>query len=184
MATKNQVIENPVIGDKFKVLITSADSKGELMKMDVWTKVGAQGPPEHYHPVQTETFEVFSGKLGVREEGKEMILTAGQKHTIKPNIKHTFWNAGDEELYMNVELRPALKTEFFLETIAAIAVSGKAKKDAMPKSILQFAAIMHEYAGETYVTNPPIPVQKFMAKVVGGFAKMIGYKGYISYPNK
>src|SRR4051812_26741090 len=99
MATTNQLIENPVIGDRFKVLITSADSGGELMKMDVWTKVGASGPPEHYHPVQSETFEVFSGKLGLREAGRETILTAGQKYTVKPNSRHTFWNAGNEELY-------------------------------------------------------------------------------------
>jgi len=182
MAKTKQIIENPIIGDKFKILISSKDSNGELMKMDVWTKVGANGPPEHYHPIQSETFEVFNGKLGMREEGKEMILTAGQKYTIKPNTRHTFWNAGDEELYMNVELRPALKTEFFLETIASICISGKAKKDAMPKSLLQFAAIMHEYDGETYVTNPPLPVQKFMAKVIGGFAKLLGYKGFVPFP--
>jgi hypothetical protein len=28
-----------------------------------------------------------------------------------------------------------------------------------------------------------ILVQKFMAKVVGGFAKLIGYKGYIPFPS-
>jgi hypothetical protein len=49
---------------------------------------------------------------------------------------------------------------------------------------LQFAAILNECYGELFVVGPPIPAQKFMAKVVGRFAKMIGYKGYVPFPKK
>jgi hypothetical protein len=57
MAKTNQIIENPVMGDKLKFLITSEDSKGELLKVEVWLKSGAQGSPLHYHPMQSESLK-------------------------------------------------------------------------------------------------------------------------------
>jgi len=183
MAKTNQIIENKILGDKAKFLITAEDSKGEVMKGELWIKPFGQGPPLHYHPVQSETFEVISGKLGIEEEGKKMVFGPGEKYTIQPNKAHKWFNAGEEELYMVAELRPALKTEFFLESMYALAQQGKVNKVGLPGT-LQFAAILNECPGELYVVGPPIFAQKFMAKVVGRFAKLMGYKGYIPFPNK
>jgi hypothetical protein len=44
MAKTNDIIENPVIGDKLKFIVTASDSKGELLKVHLWNKAGAQGP--------------------------------------------------------------------------------------------------------------------------------------------
>ena len=180
MAKTNQIVENPIIGDKAKFLVTAEDSKGELLRAELWCKPGAQGTPLHYHPLQSETFEVVKGKLGVHDKGKDMILLPGQKYTIEKNSLHRFWNASsDEDFLVIVELRPALKTEFCLETIYAIANQKKANKDGMPKNPLQLAAVLNEYYGELFLTNPPVFVQKFMAKVVGRIAKKFGYKGFV-----
>lgn len=182
MAKTNQVIENKTFGDRCKFLITAADSKGEVMKGEFWCKPGGEGPPLHYHPVQSEKFEVVKGELGLLCNGKEMILKPGETFTVAPNDSHKWWNAGKEELITNVELRPALKTEFFLETVYSLDVQGKANKKTGLPGPLQFAAILNEYYGEIFVVGPPIPAQKFMAKVIGGFAKRIGYKGYVPFP--
>jgi hypothetical protein len=50
--------------------------------------------------------------------------------------------------------------------------------------LLQFATILNECHGELFIVVPPIISQKFMAKEVGGFAKKIGYKGFIPFPKK
>ena len=84
------------------------------------------------------------------------------------------------ELVVIGELRPALKTEFFLETMYSLDAQGKTNKNGLPNP-LQFAAILNEYYGELFVVGQPIPAQKFVAKIVGGLAKRIGYKGYIPF---
>jgi mannose-6-phosphate isomerase-like protein (cupin superfamily) len=182
MAKTNQVISNPVIGDKCTFLITSEDSNGEAMRGELRCPGGITGTPLHYHPVQSEYFEVIAGQMKVHCNGKDMVLSAGQTYMVPANAVHNWTNASKtEELHAIVELKPALKTEFFLETMYELAQQGKVKPDALPKSTLQFAAILHEYYGELFIEGPPIIAQKFMAKVVGGFAKMLGYKGYIPY---
>jgi mannose-6-phosphate isomerase-like protein (cupin superfamily) len=181
MAKKNQVIENKTFGDKVKFLITAEDSKGKLMRAELWVKPGGQGPPEPFHPVQSESFEVIKGELTLNCNGKEVVLRHGEKYIVPPNAAHKWSNAGKEELVIVGELRPALKTEFFLETMYSLDVQGKTNKKGLPNA-LQFAAILNECYGELFVVGQPIPAQKFMAKVVGGFAKFIGYKGYIPFP--
>ncbi|MFM7024245.1 MAG: cupin domain-containing protein [Flavobacteriales bacterium] len=185
MAKTNQTIINPIIGDKVKFLVTAEETKGEYLKAELWCSPGAKGTPLHYHPLQSESFTVIKGKLGLNDNGKEIILNTGDSYTVKPNSFHRFWNPSpDEEVVTCVELRPALKTEYCLETIYAIAQKGGGNKDGLPKNPLQFAALLHEYYGELFVVGPPIFMQKFMAKVVGKFAKILGYKGFIPYQSK
>ena len=183
MLKTNQVIENPVIGDRARVLVTSEDTNGEYVRAELWCKPGAKGTPIHYHPLQSESFEVVKGKFGIDNNGENMILSAGQKVTIEKNKRHRFWNASqDEEVLVIVEFHPAANFELAIESIYSLAMQGKANRDGMPKNPLQLAAILHDNPGEFYLINPPVFVQKFMEKVVGGFAKFLGYKGYIPYP--
>ncbi|MEO6583307.1 MAG: hypothetical protein ABIO05_03230 [Ferruginibacter sp.] len=41
--------------------------------------------------------------------------------------------------------------------------------------------ILNEYYGETFIVGPPVGVQKFMVKFLGGLGKLLGYKGFIPY---
>ena len=181
MAKTNEIIENPVIGDKLQFLVTASDSKGELLKVHLWNRAGAQGPPEHLHPSQTETFTIVSGTVGFKGNGQEKILTAGQSITAQKNEMHKIWTTGDAPSEVIVEMRPALRSELFLETWYSLAKKGKVKKDSTPKSFLQFMTILNEYDGESYVAGPPIFLQKLMASIFGGLGKMLGYKGFIPY---
>ena len=181
MAHTNDIIENPVIGDKLQFLVTAADSNGELLRAHLWNKAGAQGPPEHLHPKQTETFTIVSGTVGFKCNGKEKILTAGQSITAQKNQMHKFWTVGDQPSEMIVEVRPALQSEFFLETWYSLAKKGEVNKDSTPKSFLQFMTILNQYNGEAFVAGPPILLQKLMSRIFGGLGKMLGYKGFIPY---
>ncbi|MEO6348217.1 MAG: cupin domain-containing protein [Aquaticitalea sp.] len=180
MAYTNDMIENPVIGDKVQFLITSEDSKGEILKTKLWLKIGAKGTPEHVHPKQLETFEVISGTARIKLSGEDLILTAGQKIEIPKNAPHKFSNAGDDELIMIGELMPAMRTEFFIETMYAVAIKGKVNSEAIPTDFFQFMTILNEYYGEVFIVGIPIPIQKIVTKVVGGIGKVFGYKGFIS----
>jgi quercetin dioxygenase-like cupin family protein len=183
MAKTNQIIENRTYGDKITFLVTAEDSGNQFLRAELYVHPGGDGPPEHYHPLQSETFEVIKGQLNLIVDGEKMLLKPGERITVPPNALHKWWNAGDEELVAVGELRPALKTEFFLETMYALDEMGKMNKKGLP-SFLQFAAILNEYYGELFVVGPPIIVQKIIAKFVGRFAKWMGYRGYVPYPKK
>ena len=43
------------------------------------------------------------------------------------------------------------------------------------------ATVLNEPYGELFVTKPAVLVQKFIAKVVGGLGKLLGYRGYIPF---
>ncbi|WP_395078099.1 cupin domain-containing protein [Flavobacterium sp.] len=181
MARTNQFIKNNTFGDEVKFLVTSEDSQGKLLKAELLVKPGGGEPPSHYHPIQSETFTITSGEMNLIHNGKEIILKAGQSYTVPPNTPHKFWNGSKADAVAIVELKPALKTEFFLETLYALDKQGKTNKEGLP-NLLQFSAILNETYGEFFVVGPPIFAQKFIAKVVGWFAKTIGYKGYIPFP--
>ena len=151
MLKTNQVIENPMIGDKARVLITSEDSNGKFVRAELWCQPGAKGTPLHYHPLQSESFEVLKGKLGIHNNGEDMILSAGQKVTIEKNTIHRFWNASQhEEVLVILELHPAANFEFAIESIYSLAMQGKANKDGMPKNLLQLAAIFISISSHNY----------------------------------
>ncbi len=181
MANPNDTFENPRNGDKVRFLITSQESDGEVLKVQIWNRPGVSMPPEHFHPLQIETMEVIEGELGVKLNAGEQVLSAGQKVTVPRNTPHRTWNAGGTELILTSELRPALKSEYFIETVIALASQGKTNAAGVPNNFIQFATILNEHYGELFVTNPPVPVQKLTARLIGGLGKLLGYKGYIPF---
>jgi len=184
MTKPNEVFENPRNGNKMQFLITSAESNGEVLKVKIWNPPGISMPPERLHPLQTDSMEVIQGRMRVKIDGREQVLSAGQKIVAPKNTPHQAWVDGDTELIVIHELRPALNTEAFFETKIALASQGKSDANGVPKNFLQFAAILNENYGEIFVTNPPVPVQKFTAKVIGGLGKLLGYKGFVPFQSQ
>jgi mannose-6-phosphate isomerase-like protein (cupin superfamily) len=181
MARSHDIITNPIVGDKVEFLVTAADSGGELLRLQVWIAPGAQGPPEHTHPVQVETFAVVSGTAGLKVNGQTHLLSAGQSLTVPNNTPHKFWNAGPDELVMIGELRPAFRTEYFLESMYSLASQGKVNRNAVPRNIFQFAAILNDCYGEFFLVGPPVFAQRLLAKGVGRLGKWLGYQGFVPF---
>ena len=181
MARLNDLFENPHNGNKIQFLVTSAESKGEVLKMQVWNPLHVPMPPEHLHPLQTDSMEVIQGQAGIKVGDHEQILSAGEKIVVPKNTPHRVWVAGDTELIVIHELRPAMNTESFFETQIALAAQGKSNANGVPRNFLQFATILNENYGEIFVTNPPVPVQKFVAKVLGNLGKLLGYNGFVPF---
>jgi len=184
MAKPNELLENPHDGSKLQFLVTSAESQGEVVKIQVWTPPNVPMPPEHLHPLQTDAMEVIQGQMRVKIGGQERVLSAGHKIVAPKNTPHQTWTDGSSELIVIHELRPALNSEAFFETQMALAAQGKSHANGVPKDFLQFATILNENYGELFVTSPPVPVQKFVAKVIGGLGKLLGYKGFVPFPSQ
>jgi quercetin dioxygenase-like cupin family protein len=120
VAHAGEVIEKPVTGERVVFRQTVRDTGGEMLQFDHYLKVNGIGPYEHFHPRQHERFRVVSDTRGVRLDGREHVLRAGEEITVPPEARHTWWNASDEEMHQITEFRPALKFEVFTSTSCAL----------------------------------------------------------------
>jgi len=61
---------------------------------------------EHRHPGLVEQFTVLEGELTVKRDGQTTILRRGETAVIEPGVWHDWWNAGDRDARVQVEVRP------------------------------------------------------------------------------
>lgn len=181
MARAGAVILNPVIGDRVEFRRTTADTAGELLEFDIFARAGAQGPPEHIHPSSAERFEVLRGTLRARLAGVERAVVAGESLTIPAGTLHTWWNSGDEEVQVRVQITPAGRMETFLETIYGLASAGLTNDKGVP-GFLQLSVFAPAYFDTNHIVRPPLALQRVVFGVVGPVARLLGYHADYPYP--
>jgi quercetin dioxygenase-like cupin family protein len=176
MAYKNKTIRNPTTGQEIRFIQTSKDSGGELLEMEATYNAMSSEPAPHFHPNQDEFFTIVSGEMMVRLNGEEKHnLQAGDTLQIPRNQIHAIWNATSRKAVVNWQVRPALNTEEFLETIMGLAIDGKCNKNGMP-GLLQIVLTSGKYDRELRLLKPPLLVQKIFFSLLKPFALMAGYK--------
>lgn len=102
-----------------ETLTVVSRSAAELVLDAVW-EPGASAPPPHLHPAQDERFEVLSGSLTVVVNGGTRVLAAGETLDIPRGTPHRMWNAGDVPARARWTVTPALRTEEFFRSMAAV----------------------------------------------------------------
>jgi quercetin dioxygenase-like cupin family protein len=63
------------------------------------------------HPNQRERFGVLAGSIGLRVDGAESALDAGDWAEVPGGTPHTWWNASSEDAHVLVQVSPALRTD-------------------------------------------------------------------------
>jgi mannose-6-phosphate isomerase-like protein (cupin superfamily) len=156
---------------------TAADTDGEYLRFDMWLEPAAYstGPISHVHPNQEESLEVLDGRLGVTHDGEERVLEAGERAVVPAGEPHKFENAGDSELHLLGEVRPALRTEEFMRVTYGLAADGYATESAIPYNPLRTAALVDEYDDMLYLAALPPWVQRLGVRLVGPVARELGY---------
>src|SRR3712207_6308408 len=66
---------------------------------------------------------------------------------------HAAWNAGDDEVHVLVDFRPALRTETAFETLAGLARDGKTNKVGAPRNPLRLALVLRHFEDEIYISS-------------------------------
>jgi mannose-6-phosphate isomerase-like protein (cupin superfamily) len=180
---KGDILYNPVSGETFTLLKTSADTQGQLLQLHVTVEPGGgQGSPFlHLHPRQQETFRIRAGKLSVRINGDRKLLEAGETLAIPAGGPHQWKNAsGEEALRFICELRPAMQWEHIFETAWALAQAGKLNKDGSPP-FLQMAVTLNKYPHHFLAAGIPAWLQKAVFKIVAPVALLLGYRAEVDY---
>jgi quercetin dioxygenase-like cupin family protein len=182
MAKAGDELVNPVTGLRTVFRKTAQDTRGELLQVDWIGDPGWTTGPDHVHPLQEERFEVISGKLGLRVEDVERVHEAGEVIVALAGSPHAAWNAGDDEVHVLVDFRPALRTETAFETLAGLARDGKTNRAGVPKNPLRLALILRHYEDEIYFVRPPLAVQRVIFGALAKVAGLLGYRAEYPYP--
>jgi hypothetical protein len=141
----------------------------------LFAKPGGFVAAAHVHPNQEERFEVVSGTLAMRVDGKERILRPGDVAVVPPGRPHAWWNAGPDEVRIRGEIRPALRTEHFFETFFGLGKDGKTNGKGLPNP-LQLAVLMREYEDEMRLARPPFAIQRMLFAPLAVIGRALGYR--------
>jgi mannose-6-phosphate isomerase-like protein (cupin superfamily) len=179
MAKAGQVIRNPVTGETVTFLVTAADSDGALLELEMQADPRAAGATTHMHPRITERYEMLEGRLHVRLEGVDTVVSAGQRLEIPPRTAHSFQNADDSPARVRVRFEPAGRFEEFMETIYALASDGKTNAQSRPK-LLQAALIGQRHIDDIALASPPVALQRLLYALLAPFARWRGYRAQYS----
>jgi quercetin dioxygenase-like cupin family protein len=177
VAQAGEVIECPPARQTIEFLETGDDTDGEYLRVEITLAEDAtrERAIEHVHPHQEETLIVLDGRLGIEWNGERQVLSAGETVTFEKGDAHAFWNAGDTELLIQFEIRPALQTELFMRFAFGLTQIGETTKSGIPLHPLRLGLLLDEFDGHLYLAGIPVWLQKIGGSVLGPLARLRGY---------
>jgi quercetin dioxygenase-like cupin family protein len=181
MVKAGDVIENAVTGERAVVRVGTAESSGELLVADLYVRPGGAVMGEHLHPGIEESFTVVRGRLGYRLDGREGVAGPKERLHVPSGTVHDWWNAGDEEAQVLVEISPASRFEEMIRNAFGLAQDGKTDAKGRPR-LLQAALFAREFDDVIRLTKPPRLVQELLFGSLAPIARLLGYRGsYLEY---
>ena len=179
MFKRGEVYDNPVTGERVVIRLGTQETGGERLLADIYLRPGGAVAGEHIHPSIDETFTILKGRVGIAIDGRKTIAEPGQSLHVPRGTAHDWWNAGDEEAHILVEVTPAARFEAMIRNLFGLAQDGKTDKKGIP-NLLQLALIAREFEDVAQLTRPPRLVQKVLFGILAPIARLKGYRG--SYP--
>ena len=199
MAKSGDILTN-LSGEQLRFVHTSADTGGEYLEMEVTYVPHSDKPPAHYHPYQEEYFTVLAGEFLAGIGGEEHTFAAGDTFTVPAGATHWMQNVSDEEGRLNWQVRPALDTESFFETMWTLAIANESYYDDDDEydddeyddeeyeyeagdedevsrlDLLQLSLTLREFNREFRLAKPPYAVQRIVFGALAMLARRRGYR--------
>jgi uncharacterized protein YndB with AHSA1/START domain/mannose-6-phosphate isomerase-like protein (cupin superfamily) len=154
------VLHMPGLGVRVELRTTAADTAGELIEFDVVGRARGFLAVEHTHDHQTEHYEVIEGVMRLVLDGTEHVLGPGDEMTTPAGVRHA-QRPGEGEGRVRVTLRPAGRTQEFLERLAATEVN----RWGWPGPV-DAAAIIRDFGSEGAAAKPSRRVQQALSRAV------------------
>jgi quercetin dioxygenase-like cupin family protein len=174
-----EVWENPVTRERATILERPWDNAAGRGTAELTALAGARVMGEHRHPALIEQFTVLEGELTVMRDGQTSILRRGEKAVIEPGVWHDWWNAGDRDARVRVEVTPGERFLYMIETFFGLARLGHTDDNGMPYS-LQASLTAREFSDVIVFRSPPLAVQRALFGVLALIARWCGYRA--TYP--
>ena len=168
-----ETIEAPHMGMRVTCRESTAGSGGDLVSFTLWMRGGATPPPMHVHPHQEERIAVVAGSVRSRSGDTVRVLAPGDSVVSPAGEPHTVGPAGDEDVEMVAELRPALNYERFIERTFALDRAGhiNGKGRGNPLRLATAGARQAEF----FVPRAPLGAQRAILAAMERLAHRLGY---------
>jgi quercetin dioxygenase-like cupin family protein len=175
-----EVWENPVTLERAVIVeLPWSNDEGRAVA-DLTAAPGARVAGEHVHPALFESFTVQEGALTVLRDGRKSVLRAGERAEIEPGVWHDWWNEGDVDAIVRVEITPAERFVHMIETLFGLAREGHVNRRGMPHP-LQLALFATEFSDVIVFRKPPAAVQRALFGALAPIARRRGYRA--TYPS-
>ncbi len=169
-----EVLTNPVTLERGVIVeLPWLNDEGRAVA-DLTALPGARVVGEHKHPALLESFSVQEGELTVLRDGQKSVLRAGQRAVIEPGVWHDWWNEGDVDAIVRVEITPGERFLHMVETLFGLAREGHVNKRGMPHP-LQLALFATEFSDVAVFRKPPAVVQRVLFSALAPIARRRGY---------
>jgi quercetin dioxygenase-like cupin family protein/uncharacterized protein YndB with AHSA1/START domain len=164
------VLEMDPLGVRMEVLRSGEETGGELFEVEVSGRPRGFLDQRHVHPEQLERLEVVSGSMKVTMNGCEHILTEGQSIEIPPGTPHTQVPVGQGPGRVRIVVRPAGRTERFMERLAKLCREGQFMRAGFPRPVAA-AELVLEFGMVGHAAAPPLRMQRALASAVLAVAR-------------
>jgi hypothetical protein len=122
--------------------------------------------------VDSERFEVLAGHAAFDVDGAPQILGPGNTIDVLRGTEHTFANAGEDEMRVRFEFRPALtSTDRFYELYFAFAQYGRVNAKGM-RGLLDIATVWPVTSEHAVLATPPPVIRHALFRVLAPIARI------------
>ena len=161
MVKPGDVLEAAPLGVRLEIRRTAADTGGELVEFDVVGRARGFITRPHKHAKQTERHEVIEGAMRLVIDGHEHVLGPGDTREVPADATHSQIPAGAGEGRVRVQLRPAARSDAFLERLADIARDGQYNRWGYPKPRAA-ARLLADFRDEGRPALPPLRSREYV----------------------
>ena len=173
--TPRPVFENPVTGERVVVLTDARTHPEQVLVSHLFIRPGGRVAAAHVHPTVDERFLVLSGQVGFLIGGRKRTLGAGEGASMSRGVVHDWWQVGDDEAEVLVEVMPGVRFAEMVGSMFGLARDGKVNAKGLPDP-LQLAVMGHEYGDVIRFTMPPALVQKLTIPPLAALGRRKGRK--------
>jgi mannose-6-phosphate isomerase-like protein (cupin superfamily) len=166
---------NAATGLRLRVEEAAASTNGASITWIATYPPYSAEPPLHFHPRQTEHFEILAGTMRVNHLGATRDVAAGADLLINPGEPHAMWNPQREPAVVRWETTPALRSEQWMGMLIALAAAGRTKADGAP-GFLQLALLLRTYHDEIRLARPAAWVQALILGPAPALARIKGLR--------
>lgn len=169
------VFENPVTGERTVTLVDPREHPEQVLVAHLFVRPGGRVAAAHLHPGVEERFLVLEGQVGFMLGEREVVLGPGEGATVPPGTVHDWWQVGEREAQVLVEVTPGVRFVEMAGSLFGLARDGKVNSEGMPDP-LQLAVMAREYADVIVFVEPPPLVQKLVLPPLALIGKVAGKK--------
>jgi mannose-6-phosphate isomerase-like protein (cupin superfamily) len=180
---RGEVFENPATGEHVVVLSDPREQAEGVLVAQLTVRPGGRVVTAHLHPSIRERFHVVAGEVGFLIGDEERTLGAGAEAEVPAGVVHDWWQEGEAEALVVVEIDPGGRFREMVGTFYGLARDGKVDSKGLPKP-LQLAVSASAYRDVMVVTSPPPWLQRLAFGVLAPLGRMRGlapmYEEYLT----